>query len=82
MPAQLLAKPSEAGSDKKLCRVPHAIHGAKLAWDICPVLALLICGHHTGLPSCADLKQKCRDSTLKQAYEEVKRYVAPSFQAG
>lgn len=64
---------SEAGSDRKLRRVPHAIHGAKLAWDICPVLAPLICGHHAGLPSSADLKQKCRDSTLQQAYEEVKR---------
>lgn len=64
---------SELGSDRKQRRVPHAIHGAKFAWDICPVLAPVIYGHHAGLPSRADLKQKCRDSTLKQAYEEVKR---------
>lgn len=64
---------SEAESDRKQRRVPHAIYGAKLALDICPVLAPIISGHHAGLSNPADLRQKCRDSKLNQAYEEVKR---------
>jgi CRISPR-associated endonuclease/helicase Cas3 len=37
---------------------PHAIYGAVLAKEVCPPLAALIYGHHSGIPSLGDLKDK------------------------
>ncbi len=44
--------------DKRAKSVPHAIHGAKLAATQFQPLAVLIYGHHSGLPAFAALKSK------------------------
>ncbi len=54
---------------------PHAIYGAVLAAQLCPPLAALIYGHHSGIPSLADLKNKLKgklqDSDWQGVYRDV-----------
>ncbi len=54
---------------------PHAIYGALLAAKICPPIAPLIYGHHSGIPAQADLKNKLKeklsDDDWQAVYQEV-----------
>lgn len=61
---------SSLGAGKPSKGVPHAIHGARLAMDLCPILAPIIYGHHAGIPG-SEIKQKLAHPDLIKAYEEV-----------
>ncbi|MCJ2543095.1 CRISPR-associated helicase Cas3' [Synechococcus bigranulatus str. 'Rupite'] len=54
---------------------PHAIYGAVLAAHICPPIASLIYGHHSGIPSLADLRNKLaekrQDASWQTVYQSV-----------
>jgi CRISPR-associated endonuclease/helicase Cas3 len=60
-------------SDKTAQSIPHAIHGAKLAWDLLKQtpLAPIIYGHHAGLPEKEYLKQKLAHPDLDADYQVV-----------
>ena len=59
------------GSGSHIKKVPHAIHGAKLAWDLYKLtpLALLIYGHHAGLPQKVILESKLADPKHEEDYK-------------
>jgi CRISPR-associated endonuclease/helicase Cas3 len=50
--------------------VPHALHGAKLALDYSPLVAMCIAGHHSGLGDKSKFKGKLEQKLLD--LEEVK----------
>jgi CRISPR-associated endonuclease/helicase Cas3 len=60
-----------SGTGSYIKKVPHAIHGAKLAWDLYKLtpLALLIYGHHAGLPEKATLDSKFADPKHEEDYK-------------
>jgi CRISPR-associated endonuclease/helicase Cas3 len=60
-------------STAKLFSVPHAIHGAKLAWQLLKQtpLAPIIYGHHAGLPEKEWLKSKMADPAFDETYQVV-----------
>ncbi len=51
--------------------VPHAIYGARLAWEVLMPLAPIIYGHHRGLPEKQCMRSKLMDSELDESYHEV-----------
>lgn len=55
--------------------VPHAIYGAKLAFDKFPPLASLIYGHHAGLPQQTHMKNKLAEINLA-TYDGILRNAA------
>lgn len=59
------------GTGSYIKKVPHAIHGAKLAWDLYKLtpLALLIYGHHAGLHQKATLESKLKDPKYEGDYK-------------
>ncbi|MDX1977435.1 MAG: CRISPR-associated endonuclease Cas3'' [Pseudanabaenaceae cyanobacterium bins.68] len=48
---------SKTGKSAPRSKTPHAIQGARLAWEKCKHLAPIIYGHHSGLPRIADMKE-------------------------
>jgi CRISPR-associated endonuclease/helicase Cas3 len=68
---------SKAGKDAPRSKIPHAIQGARLAWEKCMPLAPIIYGHHGGLPQRAHLKSEiCKlqeEPALNKSYQEVLR---------
>lgn len=62
---------SEAGEDRYIQSTPHAIHGARLAWDMLMPLAPIIYGHHGGLPERQHMKDRLFDPDLETSYQEV-----------
>jgi CRISPR-associated endonuclease/helicase Cas3 len=66
---------SKAGKEAPRSKVPHAIQGARLAWEKCRHLAPIIFGHHGGLPEKEHLKSKLHelveDPKLRKSYQEV-----------
>lgn len=62
----------ETGTDNPPRGVAHAIHGARLAWEVCPILAPIIYGHHAGLPG-IEMRQKFSEPELDKSYAEVMR---------
>ena len=60
-----------SGAGSHIKKVPHAIHGAKLAWDLYKLtpLALLIYGHHAGLPQKVILESKLADPKHEEDYK-------------
>lgn len=59
-----------SGNSSYSKKVPHAIHGAKLAWDLFGQnpLSFLIYGHHAGLPEKTKLKSKITDPKFEGSY--------------
>lgn len=47
---------SAQDSDVSPRSVPHAIYGAKLAWEVLKPIAPVIYGHHSGLPQIQEMK--------------------------
>ena len=68
---QLCDAASKAGKDAPRSKVPHAIQGARLAWEKCRHLAPIIFGHHGGLPEKEHLKSKLQDPTIQKSYQDV-----------
>ena len=68
---------SKAGKAPPRSKVPHAIQGARLAWEKCMPLAPIIYGHHGGLPQRAHMKsQICKlqeEPALDKSYQDVLR---------
>ncbi len=66
---------STQGSSPPRRSQPHAIYGAVLATHVCPPLAALIYGHHSGIPSLGDLKNKLaekrQDTSWQTVYQSV-----------
>ena len=62
---------TQSGNTQQISSVPHAIHGAKLAWDVLKPLAPIIYGHHGGLPERDRMKDKLFDPELEESYQEV-----------
>jgi CRISPR-associated endonuclease/helicase Cas3 len=62
-----------SGTNSYIKKVPHAIHGAKLAWNLFKLtpLALLIYGHHAGLPEKATLESKFANPKYEEDYKIV-----------
>jgi CRISPR-associated endonuclease/helicase Cas3 len=60
-----------SGTNSYIKKVPHAIHGAQLAWNLFKLtpLALLIYGHHAGLPEKATLESKFANPKHQDDYE-------------
>ncbi|WP_310422021.1 CRISPR-associated helicase Cas3' [Chamaesiphon sp. VAR_48_metabat_135_sub] len=60
-----------SGTSSYIKKVPHAIHGAKLAWDLYKPtpLALLIYGHHAGLPAKSELPDKLANPKHEEDYK-------------
>jgi CRISPR-associated endonuclease/helicase Cas3 len=60
----------DRGTNSYIKKVPHAIHGAKLAWDLFKLtpLALIIYGHHAGLQSKSRLTDKFADPKHEDDY--------------
>jgi CRISPR-associated endonuclease/helicase Cas3 len=60
-----------SGTGSYIKKVPHAIHGAKLAWDLFKLtpLALLIYGHHAGLPEKATIESKFANPKHEEDYK-------------
>jgi CRISPR-associated endonuclease/helicase Cas3 len=60
-----------SGSTSYIKKVPHAIHGAKLAWELFKLtpLALIIYGHHAGLPQKSILESKFADPKREEDYK-------------
>ncbi|MFN5854810.1 MAG: CRISPR-associated helicase Cas3' [Pseudanabaenaceae cyanobacterium] len=71
---------SKAGKAAPRSKVPHAFHGARLAWEKCMPLAPIIYGHHGGLPEKEDLKSKLRNPDLEASYQEVLKQVPKDLQ--
>ncbi len=69
----------QAGQSQPREKVPHAIHGAILAYDLnCTSraklsLSFLIAGHHAGLPNQIRLKSNLNDPSRKADFEIVKQ---------
>lgn len=64
---------SQLGNNDPLTSVPHAIHGARLAWEVLQPLAPIIYGHHAGLPEKEYMKQRLLEPELEKSYQEVMR---------
>ena len=68
---------SKTGKSAPKSKTPHAIQGARLAWEKCMPLAPIIYGHHGGLPQIAHMKSEiCKlqeEPTLDKFYQEVLR---------
>jgi len=64
---------SQSHDDRKLKGPPHAIYGARLAWDLLrpTPLAPIIYGHHAGLPEISQMKSKLADPELEESYQAV-----------
>ncbi len=64
---------ASSSNDTKPKSVPHAIHGAKLAWDLLKQtpIAPIIYGHHGGLPEKEYLKSKLANPELDESYQTV-----------
>jgi len=62
---------SKAGKDAPRSKTPHAIQGARLAWEKFMPLAPIIYGHHSGLPEKEYLKSRLQDPALQKSYQEV-----------
>jgi CRISPR-associated endonuclease/helicase Cas3 len=60
-----------SGTNSYTKKVRHAIHGAKLAWNLFKLtpLALLIYGHHAGLPEKAALESKLANPKFENDYK-------------
>jgi len=69
---------SELETDKPPRGVPHAIHGARLAMELCPILAPIIYGHHVGIPG-IEVRQKLAQPELIESYEEVIQQAAQAL---
>jgi CRISPR-associated endonuclease/helicase Cas3 len=61
----------QAGRIPKSEKIPHAVYGAILADEICPLLAPLIYGHHAGLPNYGDLESKLNKPQWRKTYQEI-----------
>ncbi len=57
-----------AAGNKHAKSVPHALYGAKLAWDLLPPLAPIIYGHHAGLPEMSKLRSSIANPDREAAY--------------
>lgn len=62
---------ANSGNTQHISSVPHAIHGAKLAWEVLMPLAPIIYGHHRGLPELQQMKNKLFEPDLEESYQEV-----------
>ena len=62
---------SKTGKDVPSNKVPHAIQGARLAWEKFMPLAPIIYGHHSGLPEKEYMKSKLQDPALEKSYQVV-----------
>ena len=64
---------SQSHEPRKPVGSPHAIYGAKLAWDLLrqTPLAPIIYGHHAGLPEINQIKSKLVDPALDKTYQKV-----------
>lgn len=78
---------SRQGLTKPRSYAPHAIHGAKLAAQVCHPIAPLIAGHHSGLPNVSQLKDKLAGLSeasyqlvLKNARSQVELEPQPGFE--
>jgi CRISPR-associated endonuclease/helicase Cas3 len=73
----------KVSSTQKKRRGPnHAVYGAILANDICPLLAPIIYGHHAGLPDFDDLELEdaAEDSQWSDVYEQVLEFASQELQ--
>jgi CRISPR-associated endonuclease/helicase Cas3 len=74
-----------AGQKAPKEKVPHAIHGAILAYELnCTPsaklsLSFLIAGHHAGLPNQVELKSRLHDPLKRIDYETVKQDALAEF---
>lgn len=64
---------SSSGRQKKVWGPRHAVHGALLAAEICPVLAPIIYGHHAGLQGFSFIKNDLspNNPTWKNSYQQA-----------
>ncbi|MGF1603414.1 MAG: CRISPR-associated helicase Cas3' [Thermosynechococcaceae cyanobacterium] len=64
---------SQSNDDRKLKGSPHAIYGARLAWDLLKQtpLAPIIYGHHAGLPEMNHMKSQLVDPEFEERYQVV-----------
>ena len=70
---------SKTGKDAPYSKVPHAIQGARLAWEKFMPLAPIIYGHHGGLPEKEYMKSRLQDPALEKSYQEVLRQAPESL---
>ena len=68
---ELCHRASKTGKDAPSSKVPHAIQGARLAWEKFMPLAPIIYGHHGGLPEKEYMKSRLQDPALEKSYQEV-----------
>lgn len=64
-------KAKRAGDLAPAKGVPHPIYGAMLAADSLQALALIIYGHHAGLPNGPRLRDAVRQSEIREKFESV-----------
>jgi CRISPR-associated endonuclease/helicase Cas3 len=64
---------AQSNDGRKLKGPPHAIYGAKLAWDLLKQtpIAPIIYGHHAGLPEIGQMKSRLADPELEESYQVV-----------
>lgn len=74
---------SKTGKKAPYSRIPHAIQGARLAWEKCMSLAPIIYGHHGGLPENAHMKSEiCKlqeEPIFNESYQEVLQQAPPGL---